>query len=96
MKDCKNLAPNSCLNPPKNETLDLINELKKMGIPKENRNIIIEDIIKNYGRSVRIESIASFDNESDFGFEEKTGNVIKSENAKKRIIKFKEHYPYLF
>ena len=96
MKECTNLVPNIFLNPPKNETLNLVIELKKMGIPKEDRNRIIEDIVEKYGRNVRIESISSFDNESDFGIQEKTANVIKSENAKKRIITFKEHYPYLF
>lgn len=79
-----------------NETFDLINELERIGLCKRERNFIIEDIIKIYGRGVKIISIASFEKISECGFNA-NGSITTNPEAPKRKIEFEEQYrPYLF
>lgn len=92
---CK--EPNFMSIDKQNETPDFFKILNEICKNKEERNFIVEDIVSRYGRGrVQITGISFFEKDSEFSFDEITGNVIKDEFGLKRKIEFKEHISYLF
>lgn len=79
------------------ETPDLFKILNEICKNKEEKNFIVEDIVSKYGRCrVQITGISFFEKDSEFSFNEITGNVIKEEFGFKRKIEFENHIPYMF
>ena len=97
MCDCINdcILLNNIDELPSNQTLDLHNFLKSIGLENEEINNIFENIVSKYGREFQIVCISSIDVDSKMSYDD-DGNYINISIGYKKKITFKSHRPYLF